>query len=162
MQTLILFSTNTGTTKKVAEYIKSKINDEAIIIDVNAKQTYDVSEFENVVFGANVRMFRISSVIKRTIKKLKNKIIDKKVFIYICGADDNKASKYVDKMQKLLPNADVHFVWGEVNPENATSNFDRSVLQSVLDSRHKSGLPEIGVKYSEVDKIIEGINSHIK
>ena len=72
MRNLIIYATNSGTTKEIAEEINSLLIDKATIIDaqkfVEQNSEIDFSSYDNIIMGTNVRFNRINRYFKKCAK----------------------------------------------------------------------------------------------
>ena len=158
MKILILYSGNLGTTEKAAKYLAEKLPD-AVVVDTADEPQIDFGNYDAVVFGTNVRMFRLN---KRFVKYAKLWIkarTGKPVYAFVIGADEIKIPKYVMKADKKLksPGACV-FAGGELNIEGA-NKFEKGVIEGVLEAYKKEEKSLPSLKYGVLRELAEKITA---
>ncbi len=124
---------NLGCTSKAAEILRKEIENSEISDTLG-----DIS-----ILGTNVRFGKFN---KRFLKFVKKNIAksgsDSKIFVYIVGAEIERADHYIDEMRKLLPTAvAIRYVWGTLETEGA-SRMEKFAIESFTDGRRKDGLPK--------------------
>ena len=74
MSSLVVFSTSTGNTKKIADAIFSVLKDkDKKITDVNEINTININEYERIIIGGWIDKGEIDEKAKEFLTKLKNK-----------------------------------------------------------------------------------------
>jgi len=90
MKTLIVYATKQGTTKMVAEKLKTKISDEVDLVDLNIIRPRNLIEYDNIILGGSIYMGKIQKQMKSFIEDNLSLLINKKICVYICGAGKNE------------------------------------------------------------------------
>lgn len=100
MKTLILYSSTTGNTKAVAQYMANKTGGTA----VDAKKApADISGYDTVILGSRVHAAGISKHIVRFATERKDELAQKNVAFYLCCMfTDEKADEQVRATAKKL------------------------------------------------------------
>ena len=74
MSSLVVFSTSTGNTKKIADAIFSALKDkDKKIVNVNEVNIVDINEFKRIIIGGWIDKGEIDEKAKEFVTKLKNK-----------------------------------------------------------------------------------------
>ena len=74
MSSLVVFSTSTGNTRKIADAIFSVLKDtDKKIVDVNEINTVNMNEFEKIIIGGWIDKGEIDEKSKELLTNLKNK-----------------------------------------------------------------------------------------
>ena len=102
MSSLVVFSTSTGNTKKIADAIFSALKDkDKKITDVNEINTININEFERIIIGGWIDKGEIDEKAKEFVTKLKNKKLG--LFVTMGGnPETDRAKKCVQKVRELL------------------------------------------------------------
>lgn len=158
MKTLILYSGNLGSTAKAAQYLADKLTD-AEVMDTAAEPLPNFNKYDCVVFGTNVRMFRLN---KRFVKYAKSWVkarTGKPVYAFVVGADEPKIEKQIKKADKKLKchGASI-YVGGELN-EAGASKFERSIIEGVLEAFKKESKPLPTLRYGALRELAEKIEN---
>jgi len=102
MSSLVVFSTSTGNTKKIADAIFSALKDkDKKITDVNEINTININEYERIIIGGWIDKGEIDEKAKEFLTKLKNKKLG--LFVTMGGnPETDRAKKCVQKGRELL------------------------------------------------------------
>lgn len=102
MSSLVVFSTSTGNTKKIADAIFSALKDkDKKITDVNEINTININEFERIIIGGWIDKGKIDEKAKEFVTNLKNKKLG--LFLTMGGnPKTDRAKKCVQKVRELL------------------------------------------------------------
>ena len=102
MSSLVVFSTSTGNTKKIADAIFSALKDkDKKITDVNEINTININEFERIIIGGWIDKGKIDEKAKEFVTNLKNKKLG--LFLTMGGnPETDRAKKCVQKVRELL------------------------------------------------------------
>lgn len=161
MNTLILYSGNLGSTAKAAAYLADKLTG-AEVVDTADEPQIDFTAYDAVVFGTNVRMFRLNKRFVKYAKAWKKAKTGKPVYAFIIGADELKIEKYLKKADKKLKTANASvFAGGELNVEGATK-FEKGIIEGVLEAFKKEEKPLPTLKYGVLRDLAEKITANGK
>ena len=102
MSSLVVFSTSTGNTRKIADAIFSALKDsDKKIVDVNEINTVNMNEFEKIIIGGWIDKGEIDEKSKEFLTNLKNKKLG--LFLTMGGnPETDRAKKCVQKVRELL------------------------------------------------------------
>lgn len=107
MTTAIIYVSKTGNTRKVAEYIASKIDAEAI----DVKNCSDISSYDRIILGTGVFAGRIPKAMRNFVENNKDKLATASLFV-TCLYNDEKGAKQLEGIANLLGIADAIFFDG--------------------------------------------------
>lgn len=137
MSIIIIACGKTGVTLKAAKKLGELIGGE---VEVTENAKIDLSSYDTVVLGTNVRYGKFDKRFNRLARSLKKS--NKKVFAFICGAEIEKEKQHLSLARETLPFAkEIVHVWGEINLEGKSA-VTKFILESFLDGRKKDGLPK--------------------
>lgn len=155
MKILIVACGETGVTLKAAQKLALLVN-----ADVSDGKMKDLSEYDAIVLGTNVRFGRLNKKFCKYAKKLK--ISDKKTFVFISGAEIEREEHYIELAREKLPSSiDIRYVWGELNANNV-SGFKRYAVESFISGRKKDGLARPRLLDKEIAALSRSINECTK
>ena len=148
MRILILYSGQLGTTKRVAEQLAEEVGADV----ASTEKKYDVSEYDIVVLGTNIRMGRFNRRFLKALKRTKGK----QRFIYIVGAEIERKDYFIARAALDAEDAKIRYVWGELNSEG-TKGFTKFALESFVEGRRKDNLPVPRLLQREIIALISDI-----
>jgi menaquinone-dependent protoporphyrinogen oxidase len=135
MKTLIVYGTRYGTAAEIAEEIGKMMGDSGVEVDVvNAKglKKCDVSPYGLVVVGSGIKMGKWTGESLKFLKKNKEKLLDKKVAIFVsCGAANEEKSR-AEGQEKYLDDVAMKYLPGR--------GVETGLFGSVYDPDAKHGL----------------------
>jgi len=89
---LIAFSTRFGTTEKcvgmLAEILKEKAH-EVELVDLKKNIRVKPENYDLVIVGGSFLAFRMNAFVKKFVKRNLNILLNTKIGIFMCGADEN-------------------------------------------------------------------------
>lgn len=102
MSSLVVFSTSTGNTRKIADAIFSALKDkDKKITDVNEINTININEFERIIIGGWIDKGEIDEKAKEFLTKLKNKKLG--LFVTMGGnPETDRAKNCFQEIKKSL------------------------------------------------------------
>ena len=104
MTTAVIYSSKTGNTKKVAEYIEHKINAKAI----NVKDCTDISGYDKIILGCGVYAGKPSKIMRQFVENNKEKLASASLFV-TCLYNDDKGAKQLETIANNFGIADAIF-----------------------------------------------------
>lgn len=129
-------------------------------VTIDGKESRDLSEFDDIVLGTNIRFGKFNKRFYKYLRKLKKS--DKRVYIYICGAEIEKDKQFIEYMKEEAPFAkDVRFVWGELDPSKAKF-FKKYAIESFIMGRKKDGLTKPRLLDKEIRELAKNIAEYGK
>ena len=104
MTTAVIYSSKTGNTKKVAEYIAQKIGAELI----NVKECNDISGYDRIILGCGVYAGKPAKVMRQFVENNKDKLSGASLFV-TCLYNDEKGAKQLESIANSFGIADAIF-----------------------------------------------------
>lgn len=155
MKTLILYSSHLGSTKKAAEYLAKQLNS-AEVVSTADKPKVNFADYDVIVFGTNMRMFRLNKMFKKYASKAKKTQANS--YVFVLGADDKNAEKNVEKAKAYVNNCKLAvYIGGVLDATNATG-FAKSVIDNIVSELIAEGKPLPSIDYSKLDELADKIN----
>jgi menaquinone-dependent protoporphyrinogen oxidase len=159
METVIIFASKHGTTAKVAEIIKSKLqNGNTKIVDITEKEPIKIKKFDRIIIGSSIYGGLIHKDIKLFIENNMIELLQKDLGLFTCGMFFEKAYENIDKnFPELLRNhaKSKHPLGGEFLFEKM--NFiERFLVKKIAGA--KNNVSKIDQK--GIEKFIDEINNN--
>lgn len=150
MKTLILYSGHLGSTRSAAEYLATRLNG-AEVMSTADKPKVNFADYDVIVFGTNMRMFRSNKLFKKYASKAKK--VQANNYVFVLGAEENNADKNVEKA-KIYVNNCKHavYVGGILDSANA-KGFAKSVIDNIVNQLKIDGKPLPSIDYSKLDEL---------
>lgn len=104
MASVVIYTSKTGGTKKVANYIASKIGAEAIQLTDDT----DPSKYDKIILGSGVYAGKVSKAMMTFIEAHKEQLKDASLFV-CCMFDGDKGAKQLEKISEATGISDVIF-----------------------------------------------------
>lgn len=156
MKTLILYSGHLGSTRSAAEYLATRLNGTEVLSTAD-KPKVNFSDYDVVIFGTNMRMFRLNKMFKKYACRAKNSQANS--YVFVLGADDKNAEKNVEKAKAYVNNCNFAvYIGGVLDATNATG-FAKSVIDNIISELNAEGKPLPSINYSKLDELADRINS---
>lgn len=154
MKALILYSGHLGSTRKAAEYLASRLSG-AEVVSTAEKPKVNFGDYDVVVFGTNMRMFRLNKMFKKYASKAKKSQANS--YVFVLGADDKNAEKNVEKAKAYVNNCNFAvYIGGVLDSTNATG-FAKSVIDNIVSELNAEGKPLPSINFSKLDELAEKI-----
>ncbi len=97
MKTVIVYASSHGTTQKVANIIREKLDSTTVeTFNLKSKQSIDLSNYETVIIGGSIHAGSIQSEVKKFIKENTIALMHKKVALYLCCMNEAEEQKEFD------------------------------------------------------------------
>jgi menaquinone-dependent protoporphyrinogen oxidase len=131
MKTIILYATKSGAARECAELLAAKIAD-CCIYDLS-KQTPDIGDADTVILGSGVRMGKIYRPVRKFIDKNIDKLLSKRMAVYLCNSEPGTYEKAVGKNfpAPLIVHSLCVMSFGGKKPFASTVNQDWVVTDNV-------------------------------
>lgn len=84
METLIVYGTKHGSTKKSAEMLADKIQGDVTVVQLPA--SVELSKYDNVVIGSSVYMGSVRKEVKTFVEAFKAQLKLKRIGFFVCSA----------------------------------------------------------------------------
>ena len=133
MRSVVIFATRTGTTEKCAKRLAKKM--QADLVNLTAHQKCDLSLYDTVVLGCNVRNEKFNPAMLRFMKKHEQELLTKRLGLFICNGFAAGTNRYFMKnVSPYLLNASILYdtLGGEYRLEHAKGFVDRWVLSRCI------------------------------
>ncbi|MBE5730439.1 MAG: hypothetical protein E7350_00625 [Clostridiales bacterium] len=155
MKIAIISCGRLGATAKAAGRLKEfLVGHEVDIFD--GKDAASVCGYDVYVLGTNIRFGKFSKSFRKAAKRLRGQAL----YVYISGADIEKARMHIENMKSAVPEArSVRHVWGELNVEG-TRGFTKFAIQSTIEGRHKDKLPPARILDKELRALAADIEKN--
>lgn len=155
---IIIYFGNLGSTEKAALLLKSKLVD-CDIQDGTKIKKIDFSQYDEVIFGTNVRMNKFNKKFNKYYKKFVKLnyegIVD--LFIVAGGADK---SGYFKSATQMIPNVGkLAFFGGEFDTTNA-KGLSKVILESCIKDFKSKGLDLPKLDLNAIDAFAQEINNY--
>lgn len=150
MKILILYSGHLGSTRSAAEYLATKLNG-AEVISTADKPKVNFADYDVIVFGTNMRMFRLNKLFKKYASKAKKSKAS--AYVFVLGAEENNAENNVEKAKACVNNCkNAVYVGGILDSTNA-SGFAKSVIDNIVNQLKIDGKPLPSIDNSKLDEL---------
>jgi len=158
MKTVIVYASSHGTTQKVANIIREKLDSTTVeTFNLKSKQSIDLSNYETVIIGGSIHAGSIQSEVKKFIKENTIALMQKKVALYLCCMNEAEELKeFETNYPELLRNHSKYnaIVGGEYI-------FERMKFIEKFLVRKISGVSKTTSKlrYTEIDNLVKSIDN---
>lgn len=161
MKTIIVYASSHGTTEKVANIIREKLDSATVqIINLKSKTKIDLSNYETVIIGGSIHAGSIQSEVKSFIKENTITLMDKKVALFLCCMNEKEEqTEFNNNYPELLRNHSTYnaIVGGEYIFEkmNFIEKFLVRKIAGVSTTISK-------LRYTEIDNLITTVKNDNK
>lgn len=153
MKNLIVYATKHGTVKKCAEILKAKLNGETVLANVK-EALPDLKDFDTVILGGSIYIGKIQKKLSKFAEDNLDKLLKKKVAVFICSGEDNP--EYIPKAfpAELLNHAvSKQLFGGELILENLNF-FTRFLMKRIMKIKNDYSR----IKESNISELADNIN----
>jgi menaquinone-dependent protoporphyrinogen oxidase len=84
MNTLILYMTHHGTTRKVVEYLKNKFGPETHSFNLEKHEVPDLTAYDTIIVGGSIHIGQIQPGVKRFCELHKDELLTRRLGLFIC------------------------------------------------------------------------------
>lgn len=154
MKILILYSGHLGSTKSAAEYLATRLNG-ANVMSTADKPKVNFADYDVIVFGTNMRMFRLNKHFKKYASKAKKS--QASGYVFVLGADDINAEKNAEKARNYVNNCKHAVYVGGVLDSTKATGFAKSVIDNIVNQLKSDGKPLPNIDYSKLDELADTI-----
>ena len=136
MKNIVIYSTKHGFVKECVGTLKSMLKNETEVIDIASKPKLDIDRYDCIILGGSIYMGRIQKKLTKFIEKNIEKLLTKKVALFICTGekDEKKAREFLKSSfsERLYNKAISKEVFGgEFKLEKLTS-LERFVIVKLI------------------------------
>lgn len=157
MKTIIVYATKYGCTKKCAENLSKKLNDNVDLCNLKEKKDIDISQYDKVIVGGSIYIGKIQKEISEFCNKHLEDLKAKKSGIFICCMKDGEAAEAELKEafpQELLDKAVVKSFFGGEFIFNKMNFLDRFIAKKVS----KTDTDMSNILYENINRFAESMN----
>jgi|SRR3972149_8151695 len=98
MNTLVVFASIHGCTKKCAQLVAKKIIGKTCVINLKTTDINDLNNFSNIIIGGSIHTGHINPRIKLFFDKFLESLKNKNIGFFLCFMDsENKFEEYIKK-----------------------------------------------------------------
>jgi len=91
MKTLIVYASSHGTTEKIANIIREKLDGTTVqTINLKSKTKIDLSNYQTIIIGGSIHAGSIQGELKSFIKENTITLMEKKVALYLCCMNEKE------------------------------------------------------------------------
>lgn len=136
MKIIIMYATKYGTTRTCAELLSKCLKNQDVTlmhIGKGGQKIPDISDYDIVVFGSNVRMNKIDGELSEYLKKNKDMLIKRKCAYFLCCGFTDCFEDYLYKNipEELIESSlSVSCFGGRIDP-SAARGMDKLILSAV-------------------------------
>lgn len=155
MSILITYAGKTGTTERCAKILNQKLKN-STIIDLN-KEDVNISNYDLIIIGSNIRMGRFNNKVSNFIKKNKDILKTKKTAYFICCGFKDSYKKYYDENidKALLDRAITYDTFGGELDMDKYKGFDKFIINIV--KKTEEGKKEVKILEENIDSFVNRI-----
>lgn len=159
METLIVYAGNTGSTEKTADIVSQKLKNVKLVNLL--QEDPDISKFDLVVIGSNVRFGRLHKKARNFIAKNKKILLEKKAAYYICCGFPEKQKEYFENSipKELLDKAVIYDSFGGELDLEKQKGIDKLIVKMV--DKATNGKKEVKLLYDHIESFVTILNKEI-
>lgn len=160
MKTAIFYSSNHGTTAKVAELLAQKMtNSQTQIFNLKKLKNTDLTVFDTIIIGGSVHAGNIQSSVRKFCTKNMVELLNKRLALYLCcmnepGFDVQFERAFPELLRKKALSSKIiggEFLFDKMN------FFEKAIVKKV--SKVNGTVSKIDYsKIEEMAKELEGVN----
>lgn len=91
MKTLIVYASSHGTTEKVANFIREKLDSTTTqVVNLKKMSKIDLSGYETIIIGGSIHAGGIQSEMKKFIKENTINLMEKRVALFLCCMNEKE------------------------------------------------------------------------
>lgn len=151
MKTILLYKSNTGFTKKYAEWIQAELN--CTTIPLNEANILEITKYDIIIFGGGMHANRINGIkfINDNLERLKNKHL----IIFATGATPASAIVEVERFKKAnIPSgSDIPFFYFESGMNYQDMRMGDKLMMNCLKLALKTKKNKNSVEQGTMDAI---------
>lgn len=163
METAIIYGTKTGTSRKIAKIIASKLEGETVTIPVAKARDTCLLKYDFIIIGGSIHSGRVQSSIKSYVFRNSKTLKGINYGLYLSCLSETKGEKYlIDSFSKEIVEAAfiADTFGGELNPDEG-SYITRQKTKRIMEKWEKRGrTPQI--KMDRIEHFANEINAKIR
>lgn len=99
MRTAIVYTSNHGTTEKVAQKIKEGFGEEkAQLFNLKKNKNFDVSQFDQIIVGGSIHAGQIQKRVKNFLEKHRLELLQRRLGLFLCCMHENEAENQFNRV----------------------------------------------------------------
>jgi menaquinone-dependent protoporphyrinogen oxidase len=134
MESLIVYATKHGCTKKAAEELADALGEPVTLVNLKEDEVPDLSSFDAVMVGGSIHAGQIQGRVRKFCKKNLETLLQKRLGLFICCMyEGKKARDELDDAfpQELRDHAVAHGLFGGILDFEKMGVFARTVVRKV-------------------------------
>lgn len=157
MNVLIIHASKYGFTEDCAYYLAKNIKHESTIIALDKSLDINIDRYDWVIIGSPIYMGKIKKSSKHFCQKNIEKLLKKKVALFICCTTPEQSDEYFKKgfPPQLYKNAKIKLNFGGELRQDRLNVFERKITDMVFKVEAKKQ----EVLYENMDALVELLNS---
>lgn len=97
MKAVIFYSSKHGTTEKIANYIKERLDGfDVDLIELTGANLPEVDEYDLIIIGGSIHVGKIQETVSQFCRLRESDLLYKKIGMFICGMLDEKLQEEFD------------------------------------------------------------------
>lgn len=152
MNTLIVYGTRYGLTERCAKSLAGKLSGKIQLVNIENQPVNNISEYDRVIIAASVYLGKIQKSIIKFCDKNYSEILNKRIGIFICCCNQEKASRYLEKSftQEMLRRAWAKECFGGQININQLTFFEKLLVKLDKEMRKTEILVDNIKKFADV------------
>ena len=144
MNILIVYGTKHGSTKLIADMIKSSLKEcDVDIVNLRESQA-DVSQYDRIIIGSAVYMGRIRKEVKKFIEQNINMLLEKNIGLFLCCMTEDE-SEQDELVKRVFPDALIKHAMAVVIPGgefriDRMNIFERFIVSKIAGQKENKSM----------------------
>ena len=150
MKNLIVYFSKYGCTADCAGYLKSKLQGDVNLIDINAAAQIDISLYDSIIIGSSVYVGKVSKKLRKFCEDNLAALTKKRIGIFLCCALADQADEFfTDNFPPaLLDGAVIKKVFGSDARLEKMSFLDKTMIKLVT----KGDFSNFKISHESIDE----------
>ena len=157
MKTLIIYASKYGCTADCADYLKTKLSGDVVLVDVNkAAGKIDLEQFGTIIIGGSVYIGKVSKKLRKFCEDNLNVLTKKKTGIFLCCALSEQANETLtgNFPSELLKNAVSVKVFGSEARLGKMTFLDKLIIKTVT----KGDFSKFRISHADIDEFAQKLS----
>lgn len=152
MKTLILYMTHHGTTRKVVEYLKTKLGTDTQSFNLENHDVPDLADYGAVIVGGSIHIGQIQTGVKRFCELHKEELLKKRLGLFICFMNKELGQEEFDNAyaRELREHAIAHGLFGGELLFDKMNFIERFIVKMVA----KQNQSQSQLDYTAIEKFV--------
>ncbi len=132
MKTLIVYGTKHGTTKKIVDILKAKIQGDVKIYDAKKVFEGDINDYDVIIIGSSVYIGKISKELKSFVESNLKSILTKKIGVFLVSGDTKEIESYYQNFpEEVLKKASAKGYFGYSYNGTGYNLMEKMILKMI-------------------------------